>query len=379
MESDGNAEWANGGRDQDTATRADTDAVVRPPLPAFDSRPRMARAPMYPLRFEPIFKTALWGGRRLPGYLNRAAPHADPIGEAWVLSDVDGSPSRVLDGPLAGATLRELLARDSGRVVGAAKAPQGRFPLLLKFLDARQELSVQVHPNDAQAANLGPGQFGKTEAWVVLDADPATSKLYAGFAEGVTANDFRAALAAKTTPRTLHSFRPKVGDCVFLDAGTVHAIGADLLLFEVQQTSDITYRLYDWDRVDAKTGRPRPLHVEDGLACADFRRGPCHPVGPAVAATGGVRREGLVACPYFTLDRLTARVPFAVGAKDRCRAVVCVGGSGVLEAGVPGSVKSRNVSEFRAGDVFLLPADVGECVAHPRAGEVTLLECGLPE
>lgn len=331
----------------------------------------MARAPLYPLRFEPIFKTALWGGRRLPGYLDRPAPHADPIGEAWILSDVDGSPSRVLDGPLAGLTLRELLARNPERVVGAAKAPQGRFPLLLKFLDARQELSVQVHPNDAQAAKLGPGQFGKTEAWVVLDACPDTSKLYAGFAQGVTANDFRAALAAKTTPKTLHSFRPKVGDCVFLDAGTVHAIGSNLLLFEVQQTSDITYRLYDWDRVDAKTQQPRQLHVEDGLACADFRRGPCHPVRATATARDGVRREGLVACPYFTLDRLTASAPFRVGATDRCRAVVCVGGAGELES-------RGKAFAFRTGDVFLLPAEVGACVARPD-GEVTLLECGLPE
>jgi mannose-6-phosphate isomerase len=332
----------------------------------------MARVPLYPLRFEPIFKSALWGGRRLPGYLHRPAPHADPIGEAWILSDVDGSPSRVLDGPLAGLTLRELLARDHRRVVGAAKAPPGRFPLLLKFLDARQELSVQVHPNDAQAAKIGPGLFGKTEAWVVLDACPDTSKLYAGFAEGVTAADFRAALAAKTTPKTLHSFAPKAGDCVFLEAGTVHAIGANLLLFEVQQTSDITYRLYDWDRIDAKTKQPRQLHIEEGLACADFGRGPCHPLRATVAEAGGVRREKLIACPHFTLDRLTARTPFTVGANDRCRAVVCVGGSGVLEA--------RGAEfAFRSGDVFLLPAEVGECLAHPKACEVTLLECGLPE
>ena len=103
---------------------------------------------LYPLRFEPIFKSMLWGGRRLPAFLNREAPHADPIGEAWVLSDVDGHESRVADGPLAGTTLRELLARDPARIVGAANAPHGRFPLLLKFSDARQELSVQVHPND---------------------------------------------------------------------------------------------------------------------------------------------------------------------------------------------------------------------------------------
>ena len=142
-------------------------------------------------------------------------------------------------------------------------------------------------------------------------------------------------------------------------------------MFEVQQTSDITYRLYDWDRVDAKTGLPRQLHIEEGLACADFRRGPCPPVAPAVLVSNGVRHEGLVACNYFTLERLTAAVPFWVGAADRCRAVVCVKGSGELE--------SRGARyPFRTGDTFLLPAAVGACIALP-AGEVTLLECGLPE
>jgi mannose-6-phosphate isomerase len=370
MDGDGKTEFAGGGSDRSATARYDPDPLTQTPLPASDKVLRMARPPLYPLRFDPLFTTNLWGGRRLPGFLNRAVPHDEPIGEAWVLSDVEGRASRIADGPLAGVTLRELMATESGRVLGSAAAPQGRFPLLLKFLDARQELSVQVHPDDARAARLGPGQSGKTEAWVVLEADPATSRLYAGFVEGVTAADFRAALTAKTTPRTLHSFVPAPGDCVFLEAGTVHAIGANLLMFEVQQTSDITYRLYDWDRVDAKTGRPRQLHIDEGLACADFGRGRCPPVAPAVAVRDGVRREGLVACNYFTLDRFTARVPFRVGAADRCRAVVCVAGSGELE--------SRGARlPFRTGDVFLLPAEVGECLALP-AEEVALLECGLP-
>jgi len=325
---------------------------------------------LYPLRFEPIFKSMLWGGRRLPAFLNREPPHADPIGEAWVLSDVDGHHSRVADGPLAGTTLRELLQRDPARIVGSAHAPHGKFPLLLKFIDARQELSVQVHPNDEQAAKVGPGQFGKTEAWVILDHCPETSKVYAGFADGVTADHFRAALAERTTPRTLHSFTPRAGDCVFLEAGTVHAIGANILLFEVQQTSDITYRLYDWDRVDAKTGQPRQLHIDAGLACADFARGRCPPVSPAVMESEGVRREGLVNCPYFTLERRTSRVPFRVGAKGQCRAVVCVEGSGEIES------RGQRYC-FATGDAMLLPAEVGECVCRP-AREIVVLECGLP-
>jgi mannose-6-phosphate isomerase len=337
------------------------------PLPAPGKGLRMARRPLYPLRFDPLFTANIWGGDRLPKFLNRAAPHADPIGEAWVLSDVPGSESRVCDGPLAGTTLRDLMAADGERIVGRAAAPQGRFPLLLKFLDARQELSVQVHPNDEQAAKLGPNKFGKTESWVVLDACPDTSRLYAGFAEGVTADCFRNALATKTTPSTLHSFAPKVGDCVHLEAGTVHAIGRDLLLFEVQQTSDITYRLYDWDRLDAKTGRPRELHVEQGLASADFGRGPCWPIVPAVAVSNGVRREGLVSCRYFALERLTASVPFRAGAGGACRAYVCVKGSGEIE--------SRGARfPFRTGDVYLVPAECGACVVLPGE-EVALLEC----
>ncbi|MBA4065083.1 MAG: mannose-6-phosphate isomerase [Isosphaera sp.] len=325
---------------------------------------------LYPLRFEPIFTTNLWGGRRLPDLLGRAVGHPDPVGEAWVLSDVDGSQTPVADGPLAGATLRELMAADPGRVLGPAAAPQGRFPLLLKFLDARQELSVQVHPNDDQAAELGPGKFGKTEAWVVLEANPRTSRLYAGFAPGMTADRFRAALAAGAVPGALHAFTPRPGDCVFVKAGTVHAIGADLLLFEVQQTSDLTYRLYDWGRVDAKTGRPRELHVEEGLAVADFARGPCPPVRPTAEEAGGVRSERLVGCRYFTLDRTTGRAPFPVGAAGRCRAVVCVGGAGELEW-------RGHRSPVKVGDTVLLPAEVGAATFHP-AGDAVVLECGLP-
>ena len=172
--------------------------------------------PLYPLRFEPIFKHNLWGGQRLPTFLNRTPPHDNAIGEAWVVSDVEGSLSCVANGPLAGTTLRELLAADARRILGNAQAPQGKFPLLLKFIDARQELSVQVHPNDEQAAKLGPGLFGKTEAWVVLDACPDTSRLYAGFDHGISADCFRKALNEKTTPKTLHTFTPKRGDCLFL-------------------------------------------------------------------------------------------------------------------------------------------------------------------
>ena len=313
---------------------------------------------LYPLRFEPIFKSMLWGGTRLPGFVRRPAPTTDPIGEAWMLADVDGNQSIIANGALAGRTLREVIAEHPVEIFGEHIPADGRFPLLYKFIDAKRELSVQVHPNDEQALRLkGPGHRGKTEAWVILDADPTASQLYAGFKEGTTAADFRAAMNADT----LHAFTPNVGDCVFLGAGTVHAIGADILLFEVQQTSDITYRLYDWDRIDAKTGKPRELHIEDGLACSNFAAGPCRPV---TARPDGDRRE-LVACPYFTLHHWHGDTPVTVGRAGECRVVVAIQGSGTL-AGEP----------FQIGDLVLLPAGLGPVPVAPE-GSLRLLEIGL--
>lgn len=315
-----------------------------------------------PLTFAPIFKSMLWGGRRLPEFVGRPAPTDAPIGEAWVLSDVDGSLSVIADGPHAGRTLRDMIADDPTAMFGENVPVDGRFPLLFKFIDARQELSVQVHPNDEQAARLkGPGHRGKTEAWVILDVDPATSRVYAGFKPGTTAERFRAAMAAGTTPDTLHAFTPKPGDCVFLEAGTVHAIGANILLFEVQQTSDITYRLFDWNRIDAKTKQPRELHIDNGLACANFASGPCDPVVPRRVDAA----DRLVGCRYFCVDRKHGDTPMPVGATGECRVVVCVGGAGQV-----GGVR------VRAGSLVLLPAAVGPVEAIP-AGSLQLLECSL--
>ena len=207
----------------------------------------------------------------------------------------------------------------------------------------------------------GAGHRGKTEAWVILDADPATSKLYSGFREGLTDEAFRAAMGAGTVPETLHAFTPKAGDCVFLDAGTVHAIGADILLFEVQQTSDITYRLYDWDRVDAKTGQPRQLQIDDGLTCSNFTAGPCHPVK---ARRVGDRDE-LVSCPYFTMHHRNGATPVTVGEAGAWRVVVAIQGRGTLAG-----------DRFEIGDVVLLPACLGPVPVVPE-GPLRFLEIGL--
>src|SRR5581483_9365793 len=175
--------------------------------------------------------------------------------------------------PLPGMTLRELLSVGRVELLGPWLARHDRFPLLLKYIDARESLSVQVHPNDELARSIAGAPRGKSEAWVVVHAEPG-SRIYAGLNEGVDRARLERAVADGTVVECLHSFEAVVGDCIYLPAGTVHALGAGVTVFEVQQTSDITYRLYDWDRVDAKTGRPRDLHIDTALACVDFARGP---------------------------------------------------------------------------------------------------------
>lgn len=228
--------------------------------------------PLGPLRFRPIFKSALWGGRRIAEMLP-GAPLTGPISEAWLLSDVDGNESVVAEGPFAGATLRELMRSHRAEL---ALPQHESFPLLVKIIDACEPLSIQVHPNDEQAQRLTNQPRGKTEVWYILHAEPG-SRVFAGLKQGVSRSEFESALAGGRIEECLHSFAARAGDCVYLPAGTIHAAGGGLTIFEVQQTSDLTFRLHDWGRVDAKTGQPRELQVELALQCVNFDQGP---VGP---------------------------------------------------------------------------------------------------
>jgi len=321
-----------------------------------------------PLRFSPIFKSALWGGSHLRKLFN-SPPSDDPTGEAWVLSDQGDNPSVVADGPLAGTTLRDLLQSMPERILGSASLVNGRFPLLLKFLQVRQPLSVQVHPNDAKARELeGPLASGKTEAWYIVEADPNAS-LYCGLNAGVTPVQVRRAIGANKLEQLLNGLRPERGDCFLIPAGTVHALCDGLLVFEVQQTSDITYRLYDWGRVDPKTGKPRELHIEKGLACVNYSQGPCRPISPTEEGHGRVRLAPLAECAYFTLGRWDAASPFRVGETGQCRMIVGVEGRATLRHGG----KEYGIG---LGDTWLLPAEVGSCEVIPK-GPVVILECGL--
>ena len=244
-----------------------------------------------PLRFKPILREYLWGGRRLGTELGKPIGDGDHYAESWEVVDHGADQSVVADGPLAGTTLHELVTQHGPALFGRHH-PQRQFPLLFKFLDCQQTLSVQVHPNDEQAAKLDPPDLGKTEAWVVLAAEPG-SKIYAGLKPGVDRDTLERELAAGTCETCLHEFEPRVGDCMFIEAGTVHALGAGLLIAEIQQASDTTFRLFDWNRVD-RDGQPRQLHIEQALDVIDFARGPVNPLPPQPTDQAARRTPGRV-------------------------------------------------------------------------------------
>src|ERR1035438_6573845 len=325
---------------------------------------------MYPLRFEPIYQYRLWGGRRLANLLAAPLPGDGPIGEAWILSDRPDHPSQVANGPLKGRTIGQLMEQCQEQIMGKLAGRFPRFPLLLKFLDAQEMLSVQVHPSDAHADLLPAGETGKTEAWVVLEAG-GESRIYAGLKPGATADDLRRALANGTVAEYIACFTPKAGDGVFIPAGTVHTLGGGVVVFEVQQNSDVTFRLYDWNHVDAKTGQPRALQVEQALSSIDFATRAGGLVAPVVEATTPVERERLFDCEQFRLWRLHGQLPFTVGAAGEPRVLVCIEGNGHVEYG-------GDAHEAGRGDVFLLPAILRACTFRPR-GAVNVLEIEIPE
>ena len=330
----------------------------------------MNQMPLYPLRFEPIYQYRLWGGRRLSNLLSTPLPGDEPIGEAWVLSDRDDHQSQVANGPLKGRTIGDLMDQFQEPLMGKMALRFRHFPLLLKFLDAHELLSVQVHPSDAHPELIPAGDTAKTEAWVVIDAEKG-SHIYTGLRSGTTSGSLRQSLDDGTIADHLVCIAPKDGDAVFIPAGTVHTLGGGVVVFEVQQNSDVTFRLYDWGHVDAKTGQPRLLQVDHALASIDFRENTGGLVTPFIVTTTPVERERLFYCEHFLLWRLRGDSPFNVGAAEMPRVLVCIQGSGWFE----GSGSAYGVNK---GEVWLLPAVVGVCEFHPN-NAVILLEIALPE
>ncbi|MFP4502016.1 MAG: type I phosphomannose isomerase catalytic subunit [Candidatus Hydrogenedentota bacterium] len=304
------------------------------------------------LRFREGYFERIWGGDKLRRVFGKPAPANKPIGEAWVISDHARFQSAVVGGPRKGTTLRELLEEDARALLG--RRPEltvhGRFPLLLKLLDAADVLSVQVHPDDAAAKRLGEPDVGKTEMWHVLAADPH-SKLYCGLRPGVNREMFAAAIEANRLEELIVAFDAAAGDSVFVPAGTVHAIGGGLVIAEIQQNSDITYRSYDWGRTGAQ-GHPRELHIEKSLEVTHFGSAHTGANTPLAYDAAGARVQVLGACRHFAAEEVTVQNRFSRRTRgDSFHIVLAKSGPVTVRAAEAPADSCR----LEAGEAVLLP------------------------
>ena len=302
-----------------------------------------------PLVFEPLFKERIWGGRRLETLLGKRLEPGVRIGESWEIVDREDAQSVVHEGLLRGLTLHELWTRQREAIFGPGLADTPRFPLLFKILDAQDRLSVQVHPPATVAGRLGGEP--KSEMWFILDA-LLDSHLYAGLKRGVTRADFETALHEGTVAEKIHSFPIKAGDAMFIPSGRIHAIGAGNLIVEVQQNSDTTYRVFDWNRLGLD-GEPRALHVAESLEAIDF-----DDPEPQIAQPDG---EVIVDCEFFRVEKWTLDQPRTSTGK----------GFAVFTV-ISGSV-SCGGREFARGAFFLLPANSTDRDIQPVTPDACLL------
>ena len=268
---------------------------------------------LYPITFHPILKQRVWGGRELERLYHKPLPLGVPIGESWEISDRPDEVSVIANGPLAGKNLRWLMENHATDILGQAKPQGGRFPLLIKILDAQEKLSLQVHPPPAKAAELGGDP--KTEMWYIAQAAPG-AELYVGLKRGVTRAEFERKIELGTVAECFHRVSVESGDAMFLPSGRVHALGAGLVIFEIQQNSDTTYRVFDWNR-SGLDGKPRELHLPQSLASIDFNDFEPSLLPEGWAQSGAQRVRPLVRDPLFTTEAhelsAGARVPLPPG------------------------------------------------------------------
>ena len=321
---------------------------------------------LYPLRFKPLFKYRLWGGDKLRTSL-RKEYEGKNIGESWEISDVEGSETLVAQGALEGYTLRQLIATFKEDFLGTEVYQRfgTAFPLLIKFIDAQQALSVQVHPHDALARERYDS-FGKNEMWYIMEAEK-DAELIVGFKETIDQNIYEAHLHQGTVLEILNVEQVNRGDVYHIPTGRVHAIGAGVLLAEIQQTSDITYRIYDYDRVDAKTGVTRELHNEQALAAIDFSAQPSYHTPYTVLEN---ESQPIVQTPYFKTNILsvTTAIEKDYSALDSFVIYMCVSGNLKL------TYQSQEYL-MKIGETILLPAAIERVTL--AADEAQVLEIHL--
>jgi mannose-6-phosphate isomerase len=308
---------------------------------------------LYPLTFHPRFKERVWGGRRLEQLYGKVLPPSVPVGESWEISDRPGDVSVVANGPLAGQDLHSLMREFRERLLGYTPPDDNsRFPLLIKILDSHDRLSLQVHPPDAKAAALGGEP--KTEFWYIADAAPG-AQLYVGLKRGCTRDEFIHRIEQGTVEECFHRVPVEAGDAMFLPSGRVHALGAGMVIFEIQQNSDTTYRVFDWNRLGLD-GKPRDLHIKESLESIDFddfepeliRRQP----------SPGARELALVSLvrhPLFSIDLARLKCGETLPVGQRGMKIICV---------VTGDVEisyAQSTVSLSSGKFCLLPA----CLENP--------------
>lgn len=319
---------------------------------------------MYIFKFKPILKTLVWGGEKIAPFKGiRTEQHN--IGESWELSGVKGNESTVANGPLAGKTVSELISEYREALVGTSNYEKTgtEFPLLIKFIDARQDLSIQVHPDDRLAAERHGGSKGKTEMWYVVDAD-RDAHLMSGLSKAVTPDEYVARVADHTITDVLHDYKVSPGDVFFLPAGRIHSIGAGSFIAEIQQTSDITYRIYDFGR-PGLDGKPRELHTELAKDAIDYSVEPDY----RTHYTRKVNEEvTLVNCRYFTTSLLEMDRPYRkdLSKLDSFLTVICTAGKGEIIG------SEGNRESIHQGETVLIPAAMTSVEFVPDAGLTVL-------
>jgi len=295
-----------------------------------------------PLVFKPVLKQALWGGTRLEQLLGKAGEDRPQIAESWEVCDVPGDVSLVEHPSVrAGISLRDLMNSSSRELLGQHSFHR-QFPLLIKFLDATRCLSLQVHPRGPIKLANGLEISGKAESWVVMDAPPG-NQTFLGLRDGVTPEQLRTALHSGNVLECLHCWEARIGDCIHIEPGTLHALGAGLLVAEIQQPEDFAFRLFDWNRADAQ-GIPRPLQMEAGIAATDFTRGPLFPIVPR-PRSGRTGSELLVDSQHFLIERHFGEEPLLIPHDDRMHVFMVLSGTA-----------RQSQVELQTGQTAVIPA-----------------------
>ena len=305
---------------------------------------------MYPIKLKPAFKDYLWGGTRLRDEFGKDCDF-DKIAESWELSCHKDGNSVVADGEFAGLTLAQYIEKEGKSVLGTNCEKFENFPILIKLIDAKDNLSVQVHPNNEYAQRV-EGEYGKTEMWYVVDCDEGASLLY-GFKHNITKEEFRERIENNTLLEVTNSVPVKKGDVFFIEAGTLHAIGKGILIAEIQQNSNTTYRIYDYGRVGAD-GKPRQLHIDKAVDVTNLCPAKPYPQSEPVDM-GGWTKKRLAKCEYFTVDVINVDTSAALEA-DKSSFVNIL----VLDGGCVLSSEGNDAVELKKGDSVFIPAGLGK-------------------